>query len=90
MKISQPTKPPFPFPPALVAAQAVAMVAIGICLAELFPKHGKPLGLIPPDLTWPLFIASAVVAVVCSFFQIRIVLKLKKAQMEVARSAVPK
>jgi hypothetical protein len=88
MKPSQPNKQPFPFPPGLVAADAVALVVLGLCFAEAFPKHGKPLGFIPPELVWPLLIASAVVAAVCAFFQIRILLKLKKTQVGAEQSAM--
>lgn len=74
---SQPNKTAFPFPPALMAIDFVALIAIGLCFAELFPKHGKPLGLIPNGLAWPILLVSIAAAAICGFFHIRILLRRK-------------
>lgn len=75
----QPNKTPFPFPPALIAIDFAALIVIGLCVAELFPKHGKPLGLLPSNFVWPIFLVSILVAAICGFFQIRILLSRNKS-----------
>jgi hypothetical protein len=64
--------------PALIIADVFALIGIGLSAAELFPEHGVPLGLIPSNLTWPVFLVSIVVAAVCGYFQIKIVLARQK------------
>jgi hypothetical protein len=71
-------KESFPLPPALIAADAFALIGIGLSAAELFPERGIPLGLIPSNLTWPVFLVSIVVAAICGYFQIKIVLARQK------------
>ncbi|QKT02795.1 hypothetical protein HUS23_02700 [Ectothiorhodospiraceae bacterium 2226] len=62
------------FPPALLAVDLVAIILIGIAFAELFPGSGKPLGLIPAEFAWPIFLGVIAVAVICMFIQFRILL----------------
>lgn len=73
------TKQVFPFPPALMAIDFAALVAIGLCFAELSQKHGEPLGLIPENLVWPILMVSVVVAAICGFLQVRILLSRKNS-----------
>lgn len=75
MNNKQPKTVSFPFPPTLVAVDAIAMASIAICLMELFPKHGQPLGLIPLDWIWPLLSVSAVVAFICAILIVRMVFR---------------
>jgi|OpeIllAssembly_1097287.scaffolds.fasta_scaffold484581_2 hypothetical protein len=59
---------PFPFPPALLAADIISVVLIGLCMAEIFPgKSGKALGLISPALVWPIMAIAIPVALFCGF-----------------------
>lgn len=60
---------------ALMAIDSVALIAIALCVAELFPSQGGSLGLIPSDLASPILYAAIAVAVVCGYFQIRFVLR---------------
>ncbi len=61
------------FPPALLGINAGAMIGIGISFAELFPKHGRPLGLVSADLAWPLLWVSVAVAAFTTYKMIRII-----------------
>jgi hypothetical protein len=74
MTTPDPKKPGFPFSPTLMAVELAALTALGVCVAELFPKQGKPLGLIPADLVLPVLLAAVVVAVICGYMQIRTLL----------------
>lgn len=78
MTTPQPNKTTFPFPPALMAIDFAALIAVGLCVAELFPENGKPLGLIPNNLLWPVLLISVVVAAICGFMQVRILLGRNK------------
>lgn len=71
MTTQQPNKPAFPFPLALMAIDMVALVTIGLCIPEIFPEYGTPLGLIPSSLALPIFVVCIVVAAICGFFQFR-------------------
>lgn len=66
----------FPFPPALIAGDILAMIMIGFCLAEIFPgRTGRTLGLIRPDLVWPILWASLGVAAFCVYKMIQIIIR---------------
>ena len=78
------TNPPlnktaFPFSPALMAIDFAALITIGLCVAELFPKHGTPLCLLPINFVWPILLVAIVVAAICSLFQVKILLSRNKS-----------
>lgn len=77
MSPQQPKTFTFPFPPALLVIDSLAMAAIAVCLAELFPKHGNAPGLIPQDWIWPILAVSAVIAIICGIVIAQIVLQNK-------------
>ena len=70
-----PSKRTFRFPVALLAIDVAALVVVGLCLAELFPKQGTPLGLIPVQLLWPTLVVASVVAAICALMQVRLLLR---------------
>lgn len=86
MNDSEPNTNKLPFPPALMAIDFAALIAIGICVAELSPKSGRPLGLIPENFVWPLLIVAIAVAAICAFLQVRILLKRKNTLANAERS----
>lgn len=68
MNANDEKKKPFPFPPALLAADIISVVLIGLCLTEIFPgRSGKTLGLINPTLVWPIMAIAIPVALFCGF-----------------------
>ncbi|MBU0622458.1 MAG: hypothetical protein KJ795_11480 [Gammaproteobacteria bacterium] len=78
MNTTPQNKAAFPFPPALMAIDFVALICAGLSLAELTQESGKALGLIPADLALPVFAVSVVVAAICAYLQIRILLERNK------------
>jgi len=67
------------FPPVLLIVDALAMIGIGLSFGEIFPKHGRSLGLIDSELVWPLLGISLGVAAFCTFKMIRIVSQSNRA-----------
>jgi len=57
----------------LLIVDALAMIGIGLSVGEIFPKHGRSLGLIDSELVWPLLGISLGVAAFCTFKMIRII-----------------
>ena len=79
MTTPEPKKAAFPFSPTLMAIDVAALAVIGLCVAEWYPKHGKPLGLIPGDLILPILLAAIAVAVICGSLQITTLLNRHSA-----------
>jgi hypothetical protein len=65
---TQKIKVPLP----LLALNSLAMIAIGISISEIFPKHGRPLGLMSIETAWTVLYVSIPVAVLCmiQFFRV--------------------
>jgi hypothetical protein len=84
MNNNESNKKTLPFPLTLIIIDTIAFIVVALCIAELFPKHGQPMGLIPTSLQMPLFYVAVAVVVVCGFFQIRILLRRNKLAQEQA------
>lgn len=68
-----PKSAPIKFPPALLGTNAVAMIGVGLALAEIFPKHGHSPGLIPGNFVWPLLCGASLIVVLTTYKMIAII-----------------
>lgn len=71
---AEPENRKLPFPLGLIAADTLATIGLGISIAELATESStRPLGWVSPELVWPLFWSSVVVAAGCGYKMIEIV-----------------
>lgn len=60
-------------PPLLIIVHTLAMIGIGLSMAELFPKHGQPLGLMSIQSAWYVLYVSAPLAMLCMIQLFRVI-----------------
>jgi hypothetical protein len=68
-------------PPLLLLIHSLAMIGIGLSIAELFPKHGQSLGLVSTKTAWTVLYISIPIVLLCMIQFVRII-RRQRAKMQ--------